>query len=151
MVNISKLNNFILLEPKFVEYDKKSNYKARKEKIKQQDDKNKIESKQIIDRLELLNKDLQSKINYFYQPYKWPQMKNYLIPMNFEEEWKEEISGWRTPQNEHKWRKVSNFLLKKETMYLREYLKYVNPEMYNQLKQLGCEIIESNHNQKCNI
>ena len=59
-------------------------FRARKEKS-QIEDRWKIELKQFIENLDLLNSNLQSKINYFYQPYKCAQMKNYLIPMTFEE------------------------------------------------------------------
>ena len=45
--------------------------------------------------------------------------------------------------------KLGDFLLKKEKLYLREYLKYVNPNMYNQLKKIGYEIIDDNSDQRC--
>ena len=139
IIKSPKFLNFYI-EPKFVDYNKKSNFKARKEKETKQI-KNKIESKQLIENLDLLDSNLQSKVNYFYQPYKCKEMKNYLIPMNFEEV-EADINCCKTPQNDKKWRKVSNFLLKKETLYLREYLKYVNPDMYNELKKIGCDILE---------
>ena len=103
----------------------------------------KSKAKQLFNEFELFESNQQSKIEFFYRPYKWMDQVSHMIPMQFDEDIKDIML--RTPQQSlpaRKWRKLYNLILKWDINYWRKTFKIANPQLYSEVKNIAHEVID---------